>query len=69
MRLELAENRRDLALFDMAIDSKLRCCDLVKLKVVDVMAPWQIKERASPKRLKSSTVGSPSLAAHSGHLP
>ena len=44
VRLELAENHRDLALFNMAIDSKLRGCDLVKIKVVDVMASGQIKE-------------------------
>lgn len=30
VRLELAENHRDLALFNMAIDSKLRGCDLVR---------------------------------------
>ncbi|PRY74388.1 transposase IS116/IS110/IS902 family protein [Yoonia maritima] len=47
VRLELAENHRDLALFNMAIDSKLRGCDLVRLKAVDVMASGQIKERAS----------------------
>ncbi len=46
VRLELAESHRDLALFNMAIDSKLRGCDLVKMKVVDVMASGQIKERA-----------------------
>ena len=34
VRLELAENHRDLALFNLAIDSKLRGCDLVKMKVV-----------------------------------
>lgn len=32
-RLELAGNLRDLALFNVAIDSKLRGCDLVTLKV------------------------------------
>jgi len=47
VRLELAENHRDLALFNMAIDSKLRGCDLVKMKEADVMASGQIKERAS----------------------
>ncbi len=31
----------------MAIDSKLRGCDLVKMKVVDVMASGQINEQAS----------------------
>ena len=32
-RFELARNLRDLALFNVAIDSKLRGCDLVKLGV------------------------------------
>lgn len=47
VRPELAENHRDLALFNLAIDSKLRGCDLVKLKVADVFAAGQVKERAS----------------------
>lgn len=47
VRLEIAENRRDLALFNTAIDSKLRGCDLVRLKVADVYAAGLIKERAS----------------------
>jgi hypothetical protein len=55
VRLELAENHRDLALFNLAIDSKLRGCDLVKMKVVDVMASGQIKERASVLQSKTGT--------------
>ncbi len=47
VRLEIAENRRDLALFNTAVDSKLRVCDLVQLKVCDVFAAGQPKERAS----------------------
>lgn len=46
VRLELAKNTQDLALFNMAIDSKLRGCGPVRVKVIDVMAPGQIKERA-----------------------
>ncbi len=53
VRLELAENYRDLALFNMAIDSKLRGCDLVRMKVVDVMASGQIKARASVLQSKT----------------
>lgn len=53
VRLELAENHRDLALFNLAIDSKLRGCDLVKMKVVDIMASGQIKERASVLQSKT----------------
>lgn len=47
VRLEIAVNVRDLALFNLAIDSKLRGCDLVKLRVADVYAAGQVKERAS----------------------
>jgi len=53
VRLELAENHRDLALFNMAIDCKLRGCDLVRMKVVDVMASGYIKERASVLQSKT----------------
>ena len=47
VRLELAERLRDLALFNMAVDSKLRGCDLVKLEVTDVFVAGRIKERTS----------------------
>jgi hypothetical protein len=36
VRLELADRKRELALFNLAIDSKLRGCDLVQLRVGDV---------------------------------
>ena len=35
VRLEIAENHRDLALFNIAIDGKLRGCDLVRLQVAE----------------------------------
>ena len=35
-RLQIAQKVRDLALFNLAIDSKLRGCDLVKIRVMDV---------------------------------
>lgn len=34
--LQVAAETRDLALFDLAIDSKVRACDLPKLRVLDV---------------------------------
>lgn len=37
IRLELEGQTRDLALFNLGLDSKLRGCDLVKLKVSDVV--------------------------------
>lgn len=46
IRLELANRIRDLALFDLATDSKLRGCDLVKIKVRDVTEGTQILRRA-----------------------
>jgi hypothetical protein len=36
VRLQIQARTRDLALFDLGIDSKLRGCDLVKLRVRDV---------------------------------
>lgn len=53
VRVELVENHRALAFFNMAIDSKLRGCDLVKMKIVDVIASGQIKERASVLQSKT----------------
>jgi hypothetical protein len=35
-RLQLAGRTRDLALFNLAIDSKLRGCDVVRLRVENV---------------------------------
>ncbi|MDW3095387.1 MAG: tyrosine-type recombinase/integrase [Gammaproteobacteria bacterium] len=45
IRLQLTEKIRELALFNLAIDSKLRACDLVKLRVSDVLHGDQIPER------------------------
>jgi integrase len=44
-RLELKKRVRDLALFNLAIDSKLRACDLTRLKVDDVAAGGEVKTR------------------------
>jgi site-specific recombinase XerC len=46
IRLQLAGELRDLALFNLAIDSKLRACDLVGLKVVDVVQGGRVRSRA-----------------------
>lgn len=53
VRLEIADNVRDLALFNLAIDSKLRGCDLVKLKVADIYAAGQVRDRASVVQSKT----------------
>jgi integrase len=47
IRLELEGKVRDLALFNLALDSKLRGCDLVKLKVSDVAYGHSVSGRAT----------------------
>ncbi|MFH5774541.1 tyrosine-type recombinase/integrase [Paracoccus sp. NGMCC 1.201697] len=47
VRLEMAGNKRDLALFNLAVDNKWRDRDLVGLKVRDVFAAGRVRERAS----------------------
>jgi integrase len=46
VRLELSHRKRELALFNLAIDSKLRGCDLVQLRVRDVAHGDRIAARA-----------------------
>ena len=55
VRLEIAKSHRDLALFNVAIDSKLRGCDLVRLMVADVYVSGQIRERTSILQRKTGT--------------
>ena len=45
-RLQISKKVRDLALFNLAIDSKLRGCDLLKLKVQDILIGSNIAKRA-----------------------
>lgn len=46
VRLQLATKVRELAMFNLAIDSKLRGCDLVRLRVRDVTHGNQVAPRA-----------------------
>ena len=46
VRLKLPDRKRELALFNLAIDSKLRGCDLVQLRVRDVAHGDRIAARA-----------------------
>ena len=46
IRLQMYDRVRDLALFDLAIDSKLRACDLVKIRVRDVAHGERVAARA-----------------------
>ena len=46
VRLQVERRFRDLALFDLAIDSMLRGCDVVALRVGDVVSAGTIRTRA-----------------------
>jgi integrase len=46
IRLQLAGKARDLALFNLGIDSKLRGCDLVSLRVLDIAQGKTVLPRA-----------------------
>jgi integrase len=47
VRLQLEGRKRDLAMFNLAVDSKLRGCDLVRLKIDDVSAGGTVRDRAT----------------------
>jgi integrase len=46
-KLQIERRTRDLAMFDLAVDSKLRGCDLVTLKIEDVAPSGYATDRAS----------------------
>ena len=46
IRLQLGNRARELALFNLAVDSKLRSCDLVKLRVRDITHGDRVAARA-----------------------
>ena len=47
MRLQIAQRVRDLALFDIALDSKLRGCDVVSLRLADIVSAGAVRSRAT----------------------
>ena len=52
-KLQVEHRLRDLAMFNLAIDSKLRGCDLVSLKVEDVAPHGFALERATVRQRKT----------------
>jgi len=52
-KLQLERRTRDLALFNLAIDSKLRGCDLVALRVDDVAPNGYAIDRANVRQRKT----------------
>ena len=53
IRLQMSSNHRELAMFNLAIDSKLRGCDLVRLRVSDVANGGILLERATITQRKT----------------
>lgn len=47
VRLQIERRVRDLALFDIALDSKLRGCDVVALRLADIIAAGSLRRRAT----------------------
>ena len=54
--LEAGGNKRDLALFNLAIDSKLNACDLVGIKIGDV---WSVDRVRAQARIVQQKSGQP----------
>lgn len=54
IRLQLDHRVRELALFDLGLDSKLRACDLVRLRVRDICHGDRISTRAIVMQQKTS---------------
>lgn len=52
-RLQMAQKYRDLAMFNLAIDSKLRGCDLVSLRVQDIAPQQNVLTRATIMQKKT----------------
>src|SRR5436190_2160369 len=52
-RLQLQDRKRDLVLFNLAIDSKLRGCDLVSIMVEDIAPRGGCLDRATVRQKKT----------------
>ncbi len=52
-KLQIDGRTRDLAMFNLAIDSKLRGCDVVSIKVGDVAASGYTADRATVRQKKT----------------
>jgi len=54
VRLQLSGNKRDLALFNLAIDSKLRGSDFIEMRVSDISNSGVVSSRAMVLQQKTS---------------
>src|ERR1700731_2914333 len=56
-KLQIEGRVRDLAMFNLAIDSKLRGCDVVTMRVEDVAAGGYTADRATVRQRKTGRPG------------
>src|SRR3979411_3544200 len=56
-KLQIEGRARDLAMFNLAIDSKLRGCDVVAMRVEDVAAGGYTADRATVRQKKTGQPG------------
>jgi integrase len=54
VRLQLQHRVRELAMFDLGLDCKLRACDLVKMRVHDICHGEHVSPRATVMQQKTS---------------
>ena len=52
-KLQIEDRKRDLALFNLAIDSKLRGCDVVSIRVEDIAPRGYAVDRATVRQKKT----------------
>src|SRR5436309_15616484 len=72
-KLQVQGRTRDLAMFNLAIDSKLRGCDLVSLRVEDVAPHGHSAERGTVRQKKTGRpvrfeMTEPTREAHYGYI-
>lgn len=64
IRLQISKKHRELAMFNLAIDSKLRGCDLVRLRVSDVSSGGRMLERTTITQQKTKQPVQFEITAH-----
>ena len=47
VRLQMKRRKRNLAMFNLAIDSKLRGCDFVSLRIDDIASGDRVRDRST----------------------
>lgn len=66
-KLEADGRKRDLAMFNLAIDSKLRACDVVTLKVEDIAPNGYAADRATIRQKKTGQPVRFEMTEHTRH--